>query len=122
MDQLNLNDVAAWVVNSDGETCIISERFADLLGVHSQEMLGNRWTEWIHPDDHDDHVECWRLAFMLRRQFLSVFRMWNGSKYLRLVTIGEPFYRDEAFAGYVGLVQEMDFSQHQKSTDYARPA
>lgn len=122
MNQLELEGAAAWAVNETGQTCRISSMFSDMLGTHEAEMLGERWSEWIHADDYERHMESWRIAFALRRQFMSVFRMWDGTGYIQLVTMGEPIYRDGVFTGYVGLVRRLVKSQHQKSTDYARPA
>ena len=46
----------------DGHIDYFNQRWLDCLGASLEDLEGDRWTRFIHPDDLEEHVRRWREA------------------------------------------------------------
>jgi len=63
--------VMVWLLDGRGQLQLANAAFCDFLGAGRDDLLGGRWTEWIHPDDaarfQDDLTACVARRQPLRR-------------------------------------------------------
>ena len=91
-----------WVNNPIG--CeFVNQAYLEFLGVSEAEVLGDKWAEFIHPEDREDCVNAYREAVSSHSRFEAELRFRRRDGEYRWVrSVGTPRFEGGEFKGYVG--------------------
>jgi PAS domain S-box-containing protein len=94
--------VLIWVSNPTG--CeFVNQAYLEFLGVSEAEVLGDKWAEFVHPEDREDYVNTYHEAVSRRGRFEAEFRFRRrDGEYRWMQTAGMPRFEGGEFKGYVG--------------------
>jgi PAS domain S-box-containing protein len=100
----NTAPVIIWMSDVSKGCTYVNQTWLDLTGQPLDAVLGNGWTDGIHPEDV---AQCWdnyASAFDRREQVQIDFRLRrHDGEYRWIVSTGAPrYHRDGSFAGYIG--------------------
>jgi PAS domain S-box-containing protein len=100
----NTAPVIIWMSDVNQGCTYVNQAWLDLTGQSSDAVLGNGWTDHIHPGDV---AHCWDIyarAFERRERFQIDFQLGQrDGEYRWIVGTGTPRYHgDGSFAGYIG--------------------
>ena len=100
----NTAPVIIWMSDVDKGVTYVNQTWLDLTGQRVEDVIGDGWTEWIHPDDIVQNWEIYSRAFERRETFQIDFRLRRrDGEYRWIVSTGVPRYHvDGSFAGYIG--------------------
>ncbi|MGH7561365.1 MAG: hybrid sensor histidine kinase/response regulator [Gemmatimonadales bacterium] len=113
--------VLIWVAGLEGRDFVNREALR-FLGVTAEQVLGNRWTEFVHPDDRAVCLRAYEEAWAQRDVFTAQFRMRRADgawRWMRSTAIPR-FTEDGAFIGLVGC--KVDITEMKVSQDLLREA
>jgi two-component system cell cycle sensor histidine kinase/response regulator CckA len=97
--------VAIWVTGPDRLGSFFNKRALTFAGRTLQELVGNRWTELVHPDDRDHVCAEYRAAVVARRPFRMECRMKRADgQYRWVLNTGIPRFVECAYIGHIGTV------------------
>jgi two-component system cell cycle sensor histidine kinase/response regulator CckA len=101
---LDVLPVLLWTAGSDGACDYLNDRWAEFTGRPVSEMLGWRWTEYLHPDDREAFRAEYAAAVASRSPLRNEFRMLHqDGEYRWLFGLGEPVTGPGGeFLGYGG--------------------
>jgi PAS domain S-box-containing protein len=94
--------VLIWV---NTPTCceFVNQAYLEFLGVSEAEVLGDKWAEFVHPEDSEDYVKAYHEAVSRRGRFEAEFRFRRrDGEYRWMRTAGMPRFEGGEFKGYVG--------------------
>jgi PAS domain S-box-containing protein len=94
--------VLIWVDSPTG--CeFVNQAYLEFLGVGEAEVLGDKWAEFVHPEDREDYVKAYHEAVSRRERFEAEhrFRRRDG-EYRWMCSVGMPRVEGGEFKGYVG--------------------
>jgi len=95
--------VALWRIDASFEHEWANKHWFELTGGRLEEEIGFAWADKLHPDDRERVVEEFDRAFDAHEATTVEFRLRSGDgTYRWFRDSGTPFYRDGAFAGFVG--------------------
>ena len=57
-----LNPHCPWIAGSDGRLLQMGPRLAELTGLSTDEMLGDGWMRFVHPEEIAGVLDCWRTS------------------------------------------------------------
>jgi PAS domain S-box-containing protein len=110
--------VAIWVTNPDQLGSFFNQRALRFAGRTIEELIGNRWTELVHPDDRDGFRSAYHSAVVARRPFRMECRMLRADGVYRWVlNTGIPRFVERVYVGHIGTVvdtTELRLSQERK--------
>ncbi|MBO0863276.1 MAG: PAS domain S-box protein [Chloracidobacterium sp.] len=94
--------VLIWVTSLAG--CEFDNReYLEILGLDQVEALGDKWAEFVHPEERGDYVKAFHEAVSSRDRFEAEFRfLLHDGKYRWMRSIGRPRFEGGEFMGYVG--------------------
>lgn len=101
----NCAPVMLWMAGSDARCEFVNQGWLDFSGRSLEQEVGIGWTETLHPDDLEHHLNACRAAFSAPQPFRveSRFRRHDG-QYRWIEIVGVPrFASDSAFLGFVGV-------------------
>ena len=100
---MNAAPALIWASGVDGME-YVNQAYLEFLGVESQEVLGNAWTYFMHPDDRDGYAEAYEKAMNGMQPFEHQFRFRRGDgEYRWMMSVALPqFGTAGRFAGYTG--------------------
>jgi PAS domain S-box-containing protein len=64
-----------WSAGADGDCDFLNRRWAEYTGIATEEQLGVRWLERVHPDDRPALMDAWRSAVEGDGTFSAEFRI-----------------------------------------------
>ena len=64
-----------WRANPDGVADFCSQRFCDMVGYGKEKLLGNGWSQLIHPDDQPNVLAVWMQACRDKKPVSVEFRI-----------------------------------------------
>jgi PAS domain S-box-containing protein len=101
--------VLLWTAGPDGACDYLNERWAEFTGRTVAEMLGWRWTEFLHPEDREGFHAEFASAVAARAPFRFEFRMLHqDGEYRWLLSQGEPILGPGGkFLGYSGCAADV---------------
>ena len=92
---LDTTPVLIFSARPDGYIDYFNQRCLDYLGVPLEALEGGRWTNFIHPDDLEEHLRRWRTAIASGEPAVSQARVRKANgEYRWLLHHTEPL-RDE---------------------------
>jgi PAS domain S-box-containing protein len=112
-----------WMTDEQGHPTYFNKQWRDFTGQSTEEMMGGRWVEPIHPDDWATLRTQGGESFLARQPLKLEFRLRCGAdgKYYWILAQGIPrFNPDGSFAGYIGScvnIHEQKMAQKELS-DY----
>ena len=113
--------VLLWLTDRDGAVTFVNDGWLEFSGQPPESLLGNGWTQLVHPDERMRMFTSWRAAFEARRRFVAEcrFRRIDG-EYRWLLSTGVPRVDpEEGFAGYAGSCVDVT-EQRRASADRER--
>ncbi len=96
--------VLIWLAGPDKQCTYFNQVWLDFTGHKLKQELREGWSEGIHPDDREDCLHAFILAFDARREFTLEYRLRHHSgEYRWIVDHGVPRYDSNGqFLGYIG--------------------
>ena len=93
-----------WMSNVKNECTFVSRGWLEFTGSVLEDVLGDRWTKYIHPDDTEYVLKTLNEAKQEHRQFEIEYRMRRcDGTYRWMIDRGTPnFLTDEQYFGYIG--------------------
>src|SRR5256886_7984046 len=87
---MNSAPVLIWVSGTEGIE-YVNQAYLEFLGVESQDVLGNAWTYFVHPDDRDEYAAAYAQAVSGLQPFehQSRFRRGDG-EYRWMMSVALP--------------------------------
>ena len=100
---MNAAPALIWASGVEGME-YVNQAYLEFLGVESQEVLGNAWTYFMHPDDRDGYADAHDRAMSSLQPFEHQFRFRRGDgEYRWMMSVALPqFGAAGKFAGYTG--------------------
>lgn len=100
----NTAPVIIWMSDVSKGCSYVNQTWLTLTGQPSHAVLGNGWTDRMHPEDVEPCVNIYARAFDRRESFQIEFRLRReDGEYRWIVSTGAPRYHgDGSFAGYIG--------------------
>ena len=100
----NTAPVIIWMSDVNKDCTYVNQTWLDLTGQSFDAVLGNGWTDRIHPADVGQCRDSYARAFERRELFQIDFRLRrHDDEYRWIVGTGTPRYHgDGSFAGYIG--------------------
>ena len=62
-------NIGTWKADTKGYCVEVSEELCEITGRSEQEILGNNWSQWIHPDDKERVWKAWQFFIENRTIF-----------------------------------------------------
>ncbi len=86
-----------WTANSDGTLDYVNKRVADNFGVTTEQVLGEGWISFVHPDDVERCIRKWKTSLITAEFYEVEFRLqiagegfrWHLARALPLIRDGE---------------------------------
>src|SRR6266536_735870 len=100
---MNSAPALIWVTGTEGIE-YVNQAYLEFLGVESQEVLGNAWTYFMHPEDRDGWAAAYAQAVSGLQPFEHQFRFRRGDgEYRWMMSVALPQFGPAGkFAGYTG--------------------
>ena len=100
---MNAAPALIWASGMDGME-YVNRAYLEFLAVEAQEVLGDAWTYFVHPDDRDGYAEAYEQARTGLRPFEHQFRFRRGDgEYRWMMSVALPqFGAAGKFSGYTG--------------------
>ncbi len=98
-----------WMSGADMLCSFVDAGWLKLTGRTLKQELGSGWSQGIHPDDLEQSMAAYTMAFDARKDFELAYRLrcYDG-EYRRVLVKGAPrFTSDGAFEGYIGSATAM---------------
>ena len=100
----NTAPVIIWMSDISKGCTYVNQAWLDLTGQSFDAVLGDGWTDRIHPGDVGQCTDIYARAFERRKPFQIDFRLRrHDDEYRWIVSTGTPRYHGNgSFAGYIG--------------------
>ncbi len=118
---MNSAPVLIWVSGTEGIE-YVNQAYLEFLGVESQDVLGNAWTYFVHPDDREEYAAAYAQAMSGLQPFehQSRFRRGDG-EYRWMMSVALPQFGPAGkFSGYTGAT--FDITALKRAEDSLRTA
>jgi PAS domain S-box-containing protein len=90
-------------VNSPTGCEFVNREYLEFLGVGEEEVLGDKWANFVHPEDYEGYVNAYLKTSSIRARFEGEFRFRRrDGEYRWMSTVGTPRFEGSEFKGYVG--------------------
>ena len=98
-----------WKGDASGGCEYVNQTWLDFTGLPVEAMLGQGWTEAVHPEDRDRLQNTYAEAFQARLPMGLEFRLRHRSgEYRWVLGNGKPFYDPEGrFAGFLAACDDI---------------
>src|SRR5262245_55166589 len=100
---MNSAPVLIWVSGLEGME-YVNQAYLEFVGVESQEVLGNAWTYFVHPDDREDYLAAYDRARTALQPFEQQYRLRRADgEYRWMMAVALPqFGAAGKLSGYTG--------------------
>ncbi len=68
-----------WTARPDGSLDYVNRRVLEYFGYPFEEMIGNGWQRFLHPDDLPGCLDCWARALETKQPYEIEFRLLRGA-------------------------------------------
>jgi PAS domain S-box-containing protein len=113
----NFAPVMLWMAGRDALCEFVNQGWVDFSGRSLEQEIGTGWTETLHPDDLEHHLNTCKAAFAAPQPFKveSRFKRHDG-QYRWIEIVGVPrFAPDAEFLGFVGV--GADITDHKQARE-----
>ena len=87
-----------WTADADGRCDFLNRRWVEYTGIATEEQLGLKWLDRVHPDDRPALIDAWRSAVEDDGSFSAEFRIRRHDGLFRRFDARGVAMRDEAGA------------------------
>ena len=107
--------VIIWIVDRDKQCTYVNKRGVDFTGRSMEQLLGDGWTQDIHPEDYDAVLETYTNTLEHREPLELEYRLRRSDgEYRWVYSSGVPrFSPDGTFLGYIGSA--IDITERKES-------
>ncbi|WP_157619517.1 PAS domain-containing protein, partial [Skermanella stibiiresistens] len=101
--------VGIFRTDAEGRCVGVNRRWCEIAGARPEQALGNGWTEFLHPEDHDVVFQEWRHAALENRPFRLEYRFRAPDGAITWV-LGEALVERTAsgdISGFVGTITDI---------------
>lgn len=107
--------VMIWIVDPDKQCTYVNKRGVDFSGRSMDQLLGDGWTQGIHPEDYDAVLETYTTTLEHREPLELEYRLRRSDgEYRWVYSSGVPrFSPDGTFLGYIGTA--IDITERKES-------
>ncbi|WP_373654949.1 PAS domain-containing protein [Thiohalorhabdus methylotrophus] len=114
--------VPIWMNNASGEQELVNQTMCEYFGVTREEMVGNRWQDFLHPEDAEAYIQEATRCFEEQRPFHAETRAKRADGQWRLLeSWGEPrFSPTGECQGMVGA--SLDITEQREAEEQLREA
>ncbi|WKY47876.1 PAS domain S-box protein [Eubacteriaceae bacterium ES3] len=101
-----LDDFSSLIFRTDtsGNVTYVNKEWMFFTGVSREECLGQRWLDWVHPEDRQMYLDVKEKAFEERIPFTLEFRVRHRSGLYRWIKgVYSPSREIDGQLGYIGL-------------------
>jgi len=93
-----------WMSDPDGKFTYVNKKALDFVGAKAEDLNGNGWFGYLHPDDTAATLEARRQALKEHERYVREYRVRrHDGVYRSMLDIGNPRYSAEgAFVGFIG--------------------
>jgi PAS domain S-box-containing protein len=101
--------VGIFTCDVDGNCTYLNPRGAEILGCEPEEALGDRWLNFVHPDDRDCILTSLQIANQTAKPYTEEFRIQPPSEKTRWLYLRKaPIFSDQGeLIGYTGTVEDI---------------
>lgn len=101
---MDLQGVAFWISNEQGECVHASPGLCKLMGRSEAEIEGNNWMTWVHPEDKERVFEAWEISVKKRSSFDEIYRIKKeNGKWIKVWAVAFPqATKSNVFGGKLG--------------------
>ncbi len=109
-----------WVHDADGSQEYVNQTFAEFFGIPSESMTGDKWKEFVHPDDAEMYVGEFARCVREQRPFRATVRARRADGAWRFMeSYGKPRLSESGeFRGFVGA--SVDITEHLEAENAVR--
>jgi PAS domain S-box-containing protein len=104
-----------WEADPDGSVTFVNDSLCSYLGMKPPDLVGNRWTQIVHPEDVDALTRLWNRRRQLGQAFEARYRIRRADgAYCWIESRCEPKRRENgSISRWIGVRLEID--SHRKS-------
>ena len=101
--------IGIFQTDSSGRCLYVNCCLTEILGFSSEQVLGNGWTEALHPDDRKSVWQEWQIAAGSGHDFEREYRVITPTQELRLVHVRAKAMRtiQNQLIGHVGTMEDI---------------
>jgi two-component system sensor histidine kinase/response regulator len=101
--------IGIFQTDSSGRCLYVNRCLTEILGLSSDQVLGNGWIEALHPDDGESVWQEWQIAANSGHDFEREYRVITPTHELRLVHVRAKTMRTAAnqLIGHVGTMEDI---------------
>ncbi len=112
-----LNSLPIWQVNAKGEMVFVNDTWRSFTGVKTEQINERDWTDHIHPEDREEAIMQFNIAFAQRQpvHLKYRFRHAQSGEYRWMLDNAQPVF-DPAFQGYIGTMTDIHEQEQARLT------
>ncbi len=98
-----------WMTDAEGGNLFINKIYRKFIGVSLEQVEGDRWQSFLHPEDASDYVEAFQRSVDEQTTFRAAARVRCADGAWRwIATYAEPrFSLDGTFLGHIGCTTDL---------------
>ena len=109
---LNAIPQQVWTATPDGALNYVNQVVCDDFGYDTDEIVGQGWQEFIHPDDLKDCIAKWTHALQTGKEYLVEFRLkFKDSAYYWHLARAVPFTENDEIKLWLGTNTNIDLQK-----------
>jgi PAS domain S-box-containing protein len=101
--------VQLWTATTTGELDYVNKQTIDFFGLPKEDIIGEKWLDYIHPEDQPGCIAAWTEAFQSGNIYQYEFRLRDKSgNYKWHLTRALPFTNDGEIVRWFGTNTDID--------------
>lgn len=111
--------VQIWMGDAEGRMVHVNARCVEFTGLPLEQMLGEGWSEIVHPQDRERYAREYRAAAAARSDFQSLIRLRRrDGRYRWFEATGLPRFEGTTFVGFSGI--SLDVTERKETEEELR--
>src|SRR5215469_78425 len=106
-DLANTAPVGIWLTNSDKRVTFLNKTALSFAGRSMDDLIGNCWTELLHPDDCERVFSAFATAVAQKATFRIECRLRRADgQYRWVLNTGAPRFVNDTYVGHIGTISD----------------